>query len=407
MEKKLTFIDAEGVKFTVDINVTEKDLSNKLDYETLKQCSSKSKILSITGECGFSCGQVYDSINPCTVAQQKLVDFWKKYHLNDSIPGTKRQMDYLKGGLYDEDYEKVFTCVQKILDTHGIAKEQLSQFNEYGNLGGDEFITLENRLIKLFGGSIYHERYFLNELGNAHSGLHKVGIHTYLMLDVLTTPSMKNDYSVMRAFLAGRGLLTDRGYTYGTSWLYKPFDEEELMKIIDMVEQEEAERKANNLADLKESYKNNKKTEGENKSEEEEELPDVNEDSQELLDLVMSGCNCDRWDAIRVIALLRSEHIDLDELWNIDVDSSSVISCGKTEYYVDTYSNLKQIAIDYLTDDRDLWIEAVKSGSTDDSLKDWVEKVVNYDGIGNVLNHWDGKEDYEWVFDEQVYIVRR
>ena len=88
----------------------------------------------------------------------------------------------------------------------------------------------------------------------------------------------------------------------------------------------------------------------------------------------MSECNLDRWDAVRVIALLRSEDIGLDELQNIDVDSSSVISYGKTEYYVDTYSNLKQIAIDYLTDERELWVNAV---------------------------------DNEWVFDEQICIVQR
>lgn len=404
--KKLSFVDATDAVYSIDIKISLEDGVTRR-YDTLEEIDSQ-KRLSMSGSFSCSCGQIYDHIKPRTEGQRLLVDFWKKYHLNDCIPGTKRQMEYLKGGQYDEDYKKVFSCINEILDTHNITKEQLSKFSQSDSCNGDILVTLENRLIRIFGGFIYYERYFFTELGEAHCGLRKVGINLYLMLDILSTPSMKTDYCVMRAFLAGRGLLEDRGYTYGTSWLYKPFDEEELGRIIDMIEQEEAKRKADSLADLKKSYKNNKETEGENESgEEKEKLPDLNTDSEELLNLVMNEKDCDETDAKRIIALMRAKDIDIEDLWNIDIVDDTQISYGRITYYVADRVDLENIARDIMHDERENWVEAVKADQTDKDFDDWIEDVIEYDSIGSILGGYDGNEYEEEVMNETFTIIRQ
>lgn len=424
--KKLSFVDATNAVYSIDIKISLEDGVTRR-YDTLEEIDSQ-KRLSISGSYSCSCGQIYDHIKPRTEGQRLLVDFWKKYHLNDCIPGTKKQMDYLEGGRYDEDYQKVFSCINEILDAHDITKEQLSKLSQLDSFNGEILVTLENRLIRLFGGSIYHERYFFTELGEAYCGLRKVGINLYLMLDVLTTPSMKTDYCVMRAFLAGRGLLKDGEYIYGTSWLYKPLDEEELGRIIYMIEQEEAERKADCLADLKESYKNNKETRDENESEdeddeeededdeeeeeddeeeEEEKLPDLNTDSEELLNLVMNEKDCDEIDAKRIIALMRAKDIDIEDLWNIDIDDDTQISYGRINYYVADRVDLENIARDLLLDQRELWVEAVKADQTDKGLDEWVDDVIDNDGIGNTLGGYDGNEYEEEVMGVTFTIIRQ
>lgn len=46
------------------------------------------------------CGQIYDDFKCQTTAQKKLVEFWKKHHLNDLKAGTKAQTELL------EEYKK-------------------------------------------------------------------------------------------------------------------------------------------------------------------------------------------------------------------------------------------------------------------------------------------------------------
>lgn len=61
---------------------------------------------SISGDCGGSFGQCYDSIKP-TPTQKKIIAIWKKYHLNDMNAGTPEQEKALKGfkGDYDAQCE--------------------------------------------------------------------------------------------------------------------------------------------------------------------------------------------------------------------------------------------------------------------------------------------------------------
>lgn len=402
--KQFKFTDADNNATEIEVKVEQVTDSKRKSYIDLSPMPNYMR-LTVTGDNGNSSGQIYGSINPKNGYQSQFKHFWKRYHLNDLQPGSNRQMNYIESQ-YEEDWKTMYDTVKEFVNKNNIDVNNLKYFDD-----SDETLELQHKLQDELNGIGIVSYKFLQELYDARSKYSAVEYDFKSQLEYLLNQYNVTDLYMKYAFLSSRGLLFDEkcnNYKYGTDWLVKKFDFEELKRLINAIIDEENKCKKEKRQELIERYNNNdddEKDEDES-DEKEEELPDVNEDSQELLDLVMSECNCDRWDAIRVIALLRSENIDLDELWNIDVDRG-VISYGNTEYYVDTYSNLRQIAIDYLTDERDLWVEAVKSGSTDDSLKDWVEDVVYCDGIGNILNHWDGKEDYEWVFDEEVYIVRR
>lgn len=286
--KKVSFVSADNKLVNLEIEVKSKQC-NATDWETLKDVEHP-QTLSITGECGCGCGQIYDDFVP-TKAQQKLVDFWREYHLNDMCAGTKAQMGLLK----------------------------------------------EN--------------------------------------------NVPTDYDTECKFLEEHNLLTDRGYKFGCGWLYKSFPQDELNCIIDNVIKEEMER-----VDSKDNVD-----------------IDLFEDSEELFDFVMDKLGCTDSEANMVVAFMRSENIDLEEIDEISIDENK-LTYYSTDYYVGTEDELTDIAHDYL--DRDLWVEAVNADSTDLGFEDWVDEVISMDGVGSVLNSWDGTSNEECVNNVYYTICR-
>ena len=95
------------------------------------------------------------------------------------------------------------------------------------------------------------------------------------------------------------------------------------------------------------------------------------------------------------------------KLEEIEEDGANRYIYGGINYYVGTYEELEQIAIDYLTQDDDLWKSCVEAGRTTLELDDWVEEVINVDGIGHTLNGWDGSEYTEEVNRTKYTICRQ
>lgn len=61
------------------------------------------------------------------------------------------------------------------------------------------------------------------------------------------------------------------------------------------------------------------------------------------------------------------------------------------DFYIGTEEELYDEAEKYLIEDRELWVEAVKAGSTDKSLHEWAENVSTWDG-------WDVTLDRMWGY---------
>ncbi len=105
MRKDIYFNDSEKNKIHIEINLKENRFS-------------------MSGDCGGSCGQCYDSINP-TETQKRLIDIWKKYHLNNMNAGTPEQEEALKG--FDGDYTKQCEHLKKL----GLYEVRLENGNLY------------------------------------------------------------------------------------------------------------------------------------------------------------------------------------------------------------------------------------------------------------------------------------
>lgn len=115
METKITFFSVtdynEPCKVVIEISTRNLQRPSR-DWETLEWVENR-EVLSICGRVYTGrnykrldgCGQIYDYIKFQTIAQKKLLEFWKKHHLNDLKAGTKAQTELL------EEYRK--TAVNK------------------------------------------------------------------------------------------------------------------------------------------------------------------------------------------------------------------------------------------------------------------------------------------------------
>ena len=110
MTQKITFRSVteydEPCKVVIEINTRNLQHPSR-DWETLEMIENR-EVLSICGQIYtgrnlqrlVGCGQISDSFKCQTPAQKKLVEFWKKHHLNDLKAGTKAQTELL------EEYRK-------------------------------------------------------------------------------------------------------------------------------------------------------------------------------------------------------------------------------------------------------------------------------------------------------------
>lgn len=91
--------------------------------------------------------------------------------------------------------------------------------------------------------------------------------------------------------------------------------------------------------------------------------------------------------------------------------NSNVYDAEGRSYYVGTDEEIKDICVEYLTDDTSLyqcWVEdQIKNGSASfiKNIDDWAEWVIDLDGYGSVLNHWDGSEHYDE--DLKLYVIQQ
>lgn len=83
---------------------------------------------SMSGWYNGSWGQCFDRVEPRTASQEKLIEYWREYHLNDMNAGTKEQSEVIK--LMPEWYDYNKTC--KFLMQHDIHWNELTivQYNK-------------------------------------------------------------------------------------------------------------------------------------------------------------------------------------------------------------------------------------------------------------------------------------
>lgn len=176
-------------------------------------------------------------------------------------------------------------------------------------------------------------------------------------------------------YLKSIKLYNDKGYKYGTSWLTKKLPdtlEEEIINLCNTIEEiEQEEKQGKSFSELTE------------------------EEINKLLEEYTP----------EVLALAKHLDLTVEEIKEINQDDNN-LTYGGIDYFVGTQEEAEEEARDYLSQD-DLWREAVKAGNTTLGLDDWIQEVIDIDGIGHLLNGWDGSEDSEEINGQEYFICRR
>lgn len=186
-----------------------------------------------------------------------------------------------------------------------------------------------------------------------------------------------NDYEKRCEYLKQKGLYSVKlkdgsEYKYGHAWLYRglPTDIEQQVKDI---------------------------------------IAQINAEEEEFRQRKIEESDIKGWEDIpddKVIALAKSLGITPQEAGDIEDDGDNSYTYEGISYFIGTEDETEEQAKRYLTDDDSLWIEAVKAGNTRKGAEEWAEEVINIDGYGSILNHYDGSEDTEEVNGEVYYIIR-
>lgn len=201
------------------------------------------------------------------------------------------------------------------------------------------------------------EKYHLNDI---HAGTKKQ--------EKAIEKCKSKDYNTQIKFLKSQKLYIDEGYKYGSGWLTRGLPKglwhevERICKSIKAIEKKEKE-------------------------------------SLTVATWEEVGDDC-------IIALAQHLKITPQEaIRNISGQDNAYIYAG-IDYFVGTENEARKIALSYITEEPETWMHAVGAGQTEKGLKDWAEEVIDIDGIGHILNGWDGSE-YEQEVNGTVYTVCR
>jgi hypothetical protein len=107
------------------------------------------------------------------------------------------------------------------------------------------------------------------------------------------------------------------------------------------------------------------------------------------LDTMLENNEIDKEVADTIKAIMTEE--GLTEIHELD-EAERTFRSGPKEYtWRNNEDEAEAEAKDYLEEDKDMWIEAVKAGNTTSGFDDWQEEVLNVDGWEHVLCGYDGQ----------------
>lgn len=269
----------------------------------------------------------------------------------------KRNLEFKdKHGLVSVEVEirkrgnaREFTCSAEVGNSLGQCLDRIKPINKY-----------QEKLIELW------KKYNLNTM---HAGTEKQ--------EKALENCEADTFEGKKRYLMMNDLLIDDDYEYGSDWKVRelPKDFEKTVNhICDKIEELEADRIS---GQLKVSRANEKH-------------PEL------LLDL-----------SYKQIAL--ALHLDLTVYDAKEItDDGYYLEFGHN-FIVGTYDELHERAHEYLTDDPELWRQAVENEQTTLGLEDWAEWVLDVDGIGHVLGYYDGMphEYYVNPADENYLVIRQ
>ena len=446
MKKNVIFIDANNNRVTLEIEISDGVGSGeKRNWEDLSVIPvEKKKRLSIRGNIGCCSGQIYDNIVPRTEGQRKLIELWKEYHLNDVCAGTKLQTEYLKSDKYKDDFDCLSnffsSCnyseiIDKTVKRKIEGREECNRYYFYkGNLSREDLDKGKRELyesnfhsmmknIWLKEGKYTIRGIIREKLKKKGISLNLTGISPeekkvydiYMGLFDLYIGKLKNsnmnDFTYQQLLLEWNGLQPDRGYRYGTSWLFKVLPdniEEDIEKLCAEIDQEEYLRSKELIAKINER-------EAEDGDEDDVEdfkmsLSDDPDTDEDHVNTVMEVLDIDKDEALRFVALgkvLEEYFSNMEYGWEeLDSDEQRY-KYGGTEYYIGTKEELTEVAKDIVENNPEMkyfWKQAVESDRTEEGFEEWRDSIVDIDGFANTLDSYDGSGTSVRVMEKELYV---
>lgn len=242
-------------------------------------------------------------------------------------------------------------------------KEEFSASGEWGNSCGqclDEIKPaneFQKRLVELW------HKYHLNGM-NAGTEKQEEALKKWREKNKIEGWAYDDEVKYLKSIK----LYEDKGYKYGSSWLYRELPigfKRELIEVCDKIEQIEADKKKN-----------------------------------------LNGGNWEEIEDPKIIALGISLDISPKEAQKeISNEGDNVYNYAGIDYFVGDDDEAKEECRNYLN--KDLWIDSIKADRTELSFEEWQDWVIESDGYGQILNSWDGSEEFEEVNGVYYYIIRR
>ena len=371
MKREIIFHDKNGDKTKIEIELNEKNFS-------------------MSGETGNGCGQCQDSIQT-TPNQQKLIDIWNSYHLNDMNAGTIKQEklinEQLKKHKISYEYDKALKILDytspdlKTLDTL-----ELEEINKERNKIKSRIIELKNDKLKIIeekeeikkqksdGWFIIKHldiKYFFHNITQLASFVKKE-----LAKKDIEIQEFQEQFKIVafKTMLYDKHPETGEPYQYGTSWLKRELPKdlwEQVETICKEIETDELERKN--------KYKGGS-------------WKDLDPKTQALGKF------------LKMTPKEAEENIE-------ETKEDHEYTAEGIDYIVGTDSEVEEYCIDYLTNDTELysmWVQdQIKQGNASGikNIDNWADYVIRSNGYGQVLNRWDGSEHYD--SDLEIYVIRR
>jgi hypothetical protein len=127
--KNFSFIDAENKTVFIELRI-------------------ENNRLSICGNTQGSGGQIVDSIKPANKFQERLIEIWRAYHLNDMHAGTEEQEAALQSEEFTAFKEKIKTLLDKAKVIENIVTGSFEKYAEFIGVPSS-FVSAKNDFINL------------------------------------------------------------------------------------------------------------------------------------------------------------------------------------------------------------------------------------------------------------------
>jgi hypothetical protein len=373
MKREIIFHDKDQNKVKIEIELKE------------------DQRFSMSGEIDGSMGQCEDSIKPATPHQERLIEIWKKYHLNDMNAGTIKQEQILEDYKKQHDKSRLEYKKQiKILDTTSPDLTTIDILTYEERKKEREKITAKIIELKKDKLVIIEKKDKLRKETNSgwfiikHLGIKEFFNNYSQLVSLINKLLKKKDDEIeklqenlktiqMKTMLYDKHPETGEPYQYGTAWLKRELPENlwtEIKTLCTEIEKDEKRRKR--------AY-----------------------DKGSWTDLDVE---------IQVLGKYLKMTPKEAEV-NITHTGKNEYTAEGIEYIVGTKSEIKEKAREYLTDDTELykiWVEEeIKKGNAGGimNIDDWADYVIRTDGYGLTLNGYDGGEYYD--SDLELYVIRK